>query len=191
MEKKNFKISLRKMYFFSCLIFMTSCANLPNDNAKEEEILTTFIIGVQHIGKRHTVPEFYVEGYSGGQLGESRTASAWVCCVRLSRKLQGVMTAHIQWDVIDWTNSLSGKVWTDYNNAIYLGPYQADVPIENSTESGFLFIHFFPGGKIRAVVSNHPITSPLHPVNFDDNDGGELATAGIRIKKILPFNSNL
>lgn len=191
MAKKYFRTISRKTYIALCVIFLTSCATFPSDIVEEEEPLTTFIIGVQHIGKKHTIPEFYVNGYPGGTLGEERTASAWICCIALSRRSKAVMTAKIRWDVIDWSRSPSGKVWTDYENAIYLGPYHADVPVENAEESGFLFIHFFPDGKVRAVVSNDPITNPLHPVNFDDNDGGEKATVGMRIKKIFPLDSKV
>lgn len=185
MERKKLNFASKAMYILLILISLNSCKSFPYELDDEEGPLATFIIGVQHIGKKHTVPEFYVDGYPGGTLGEERTASAWICCVALSRKSKAVMTARIQWDVIDWSRSPSGRVWTDYKNAIYLGPYQADVKIENGNESGFLFIHFFPNGKVRAVISNYPITNPLHPVNFDDNDGGEQAAVGIRIKKII------
>lgn len=191
MGTKKLNFASKTMYILLILISLNSCKSFPYELDDEEEPLASFIIGVQHIGKKHTIPEFYVDGYPGGTLGEERTASAWICCVVLSRKSKAVMTARIQWDVIDWSRSPSGQVWTDYKNAIYLGPYQADVKIENGNESGFLFIHFFPNGKVRAVVSNYPITNPLHPVNFDDNDGGAEATVGTRIKKIPSLDSTV
>ena len=189
METKNFLIILKYIYVSFFVVFSASCANLPAALAEEDEPLATFLVGVQHIGRKHTIPEFYIDGYSGGTLDEARTASAWICCVALSRKPNAVMIAKIRWNVIDWSRSPTGKVWTDYKNAVYLGPYHADVPIENSRESGSLYIHFFPGGKVRAVVSNYSITHPLHPVSFEDNDGGTMATVGVRIKNIFPLDS--
>lgn len=189
MKARYLKNIVSSSIWFLLATFLTSCSNLKSTSNEDEKNFSTFLIGVSHIGIKHTISEFYVDGYSGGTLGEARTASAWNCCVALPRKPKTSVIAKIRWQVIDWSQTSKEKIWSDYKNAVYLGPYHADVPVEYAEESGFLFVHFFSNGMVRAVISNYPINHPLHPVSFEDNDGGEVATVGVRIKKIFPLGS--
>lgn len=68
------------------------------------------------------------------------------------------------------------QVGVDYKDVIFRGPYVASVPIERAENSGYLHIHFFADGKVRAVVRKYGVTSPTHSVLIDDRDGGENVT---------------
>ncbi|MET0265150.1 MAG: hypothetical protein ABW202_06005, partial [Duganella sp.] len=66
MKPSYSKISKRCVIGFFCMALLPSCANLRSSVDEDDVPLATFLVGVQHIGKHYTVPEFYVNGHSGG-----------------------------------------------------------------------------------------------------------------------------
>lgn len=190
-KEKKLKINyfLRKIIILSVIFIFASCKNLSVHNDIEKKSLATILVGVHHLGEKFVVTEFYVEKYSGGPVRHDSAGHGWNCCVALSTNAGRQLRAEVRWRIADWSNAPLSQVGVDYKDVVYLGPYVASVPIERSENSGYLYIHFFTDGKVRAVVSKYGVTSPNHPVLIDDRDGGEKATTGKIIKKIFSEES--
>lgn len=188
-KKSKIKYFLHKIIILSATFIFTSCKNLPVTNDVEKKPLATILVGVHHLGEKFVVTEFYVEKYPGGPVRHDSAGNGWNCCVALSTKAGSQLSAEVRWRIADWSNAPLSEVGVDYKDVIFRGPYVASVPIERAENSGYLYIHFFVDGKVRAVVSKYGVTSPNHPVLIDDRDGGENATTGKIIKEIFPEQS--
>ena len=97
-----------------------------------------------------------------------------------------LLRAEVRWRIPDWSNAPLSEAGVDYKDIVYLGRYVASVPIERAENSGYLYIHFFADGKVRAVIRKYGVTIPNHTVLIDDRDGGENVTTGKIIKEIFP-----
>jgi len=143
------------------------------------------LVGVQHMGKNFSVAEFYVNGYEGGTAGRLGGGGAYVCCVSLPGKWRPGLKVEVRWKVTNWTNEVRSEIAKqNYRSLSFDGPYIAWVPVEKYDQVGDLYVHFFANGRVRVVSSSHSPLHASHPVLFNDALGGEIATSGVRIKKI-------
>ena len=60
-----------------------------------------------------------------------------------------------------------------------VGIYRAQVPVESYMDTGDFYVHFFPNGRVRIVVSNFSPDSKQHPIQGGDLEAGRSATAGV------------
>lgn len=143
------------------------------------------LVGVQHMGKNFSVAEFYVNGYEGGTAGRLGGGGAYVCCVSLPGKWRSGLKVEVRWKVTNWTNEIRSEIANqNYRSLSFDGPYIARVPVEKYDAVGDLYVHFFANGRVRVVSSSYSPLHASHPVRFNDELGGGLATAGVHIKKI-------
>jgi len=143
------------------------------------------IVGVQHMGKNFSVAEFYVNGYEGGTAGRLGGGGAYVCCVSLPGKWRPDLKVEVRWKVVNWTNEVRSEIAKqNYRSLSFDGPYVARVPVEKYDHVGDLYVHFLANGRVRVVSSSYSPLHTSHPVRFNDELGGELATAGVRIREI-------
>ena len=92
-----------------------------------------------------------IEGQAAG------TAGGGMCCVSVPKYWRPGLTFNLYWD---YTASSEGSP----------PPKQTIVEIEKYTPEnlGTLHLHFFPGHRVRAIVSNHSIASPFYPMGKED-----------------------
>jgi hypothetical protein len=180
---RNFTILLLGM------IMSTGCATIRK-SIKGESYGTT-ITGVQHLGKDFSIREFYVDGYSGGGVGRGGGGGSYSCCVMMSEKWRKDLTVVVKWSVSNWKNAdFDAIAREDYSSIKTDGNYIATVPIEEYGESGSLYVHFFPEGKVRAVVSMYGVFRGKYPISRDPNEK-EKATQGSRVASIYDENLTL
>lgn len=65
------------------------------------------------------------------------------------------------------------------------GIYRAQVPIEPYEGPGNFYVHFFPGKRVRIVVSETTPSGELHPIRWDDSQASNNATVGYRVEGIF------
>ena len=101
---------------------------------------------------------FSLNGALGGNAREYGGGGAGVCCVRLPAVYRPRLTVDIGYDLL--INNGKDNNWK----------MKKSVPVEPYTESGDVYVHFFPNDLIRVVVSSagpasseHPIPRPINP----------------------------
>jgi hypothetical protein len=63
--------------------------------------------------------------------------------------------------------------------------YRAQVQVENYTDTGDVYVHFFPEGRARVVVSDYSPDAKQHPIQLDDTNASHAAASGVAIKSML------
>ena len=99
--------------------------------------------------------EFYVNGAMGPNVDQYSFDIPSTCCVRLPREWRPDLQVTVKWNMtVNHKASWKTKV----------------VPIEQYTEPGSIYVHFFPNDEVRVVSSNldpnhenHPIPLPHRP----------------------------
>lgn len=140
------------------------------------------INGVQHLGSDHLINVFYVDGYNGSNVGEDGGGGTHVCCVTLPKRWYPELKAEVRWEVhriIKPSDPAAPETVT------IEGRYRAQVPVEAYRELGELFVHFFPNGRVRIVVSPIGHSGDGHPIKWGDAQAGLSATAGAPVKELF------
>lgn len=155
-------------------------------NAEAKKSIPVGITGVQHMGERFNVPEFYVDGAYGSNVGREGGGGSSVCCVLVPRNWRQGMMIEVRWSVTDWSNENLDEIDKgNYSSLITEGTYKASVPLEKYSAPGSLYIHFFGGGKVRAISSQRYPEEPSHPVQYGDERAGDIATPGVKIAELF------
>lgn len=158
-----------------------SCMFLYNYYKKDNRIPVA-LIGVHHFGSDYLISTFFVDGYGGGNVSEGGGGGGILCCVTIPRKWKPGLTAQVRWEVrhiIRRTDPTAEQV------AEIDGIYQAKAPVEAYVEPGDLYVHFFPNGRVRIVVSETSPSGEQHPIQRGDARASETATAGSVIKTLF------
>ena len=166
------------------MVFLGACGVIRTQESGDNEKIGVMIIGVHHLGPDFNIGDFYVNGYSGGDVGKNGGGAGYVCCSELPRKWRLGLVMKVKWAVYDWSKVIRSEVDAGNYNSVGLENFAATVPVEKYDEVGDLYPHFFPNGKVRLISSNYPISNPKHPVQWNDSSAAELATSGIKdVKK--------
>jgi hypothetical protein len=140
------------------------------------------LVGVHHLGSDYFIYRFYVNKSIGDNVGQGGGGGSMVCCLTLPLKWTRDLKADVRWEV---DHIIRAPNPAARETAEVIGIYRAEVPIEKYTELGDLYVHFFPNGRVRIVVS--PITpdGEAHPIRWGDTDESGVATAGKTAKTLF------
>lgn len=135
--------------------------------------------GVHHMGEDFVVPEFYINGTWGGNIGKEGGGGSNVCCVALPKEWSPRLVVDVRWSVSNWANeNVSGTSARKYSSVSWQF-FRAIVPVEQYTgEPDHLYVHFFKNGAVRVVTSMVGPESPMHPIRGGDSQAAVLATNG-------------
>lgn len=127
-------------------LFLTGCA------AKRPSQAETY--GAQIGIVNHTGNFIYsasVNGQSGGGMARWGAGNAGVCCVILPLAYQPGFQVKLKWDMPDGSKH-------NYQERV--------VDLEVYEEGNSVYLHFFPDGSVRAVVTPYLPVSPKHPIEY-------------------------
>jgi len=146
--------------------------------AEDEDLLAVGMIGVQHIGDQFNISEFYVDGQWAGSAGREGGGGGNVCCVMLPMKWHPGLIVEIRWSIADWSNEKKVETKAGNYQSIVWKNYKAVVPIEKYESAEDLYVHFFAGGKVRAVSSIFGSEGNGHPIQREDTKATVRAITG-------------
>jgi hypothetical protein len=144
-----------------------------------DESSGVLLTGVHHMGKDFNIASFYIDGYSGGNVGRGGGGASDVCCVELPRKWRPGMTVDVRWQAVLWQSGPE-----EDSDPISYQLFRARVPVEHYATPEHLYVHFFSGGKVRVVSSEFYPESINHPVPRSPNSS-EQATQGASVQKLF------
>lgn len=146
--------------------------------ANEKKFMPVGLTGVQHIGENFNISEFYVDGYNGGNVSREGGGGSNVCCVLLPEKWRPGLRVEVRWAVADWSNENRKEIEAGNYRSVIWKCFKAFVPVEKYDEPDQLYVHFFPGGRVRVVSSFPGSESKDHPILRGDPNASEKATVG-------------
>lgn len=153
---------------------------------KPEQFVGTSVGGVHHMGSRYAIYEFFVDGSWGSNVGREGGGGSLVCCVAIPKKWRPGMTADIRWDVLHLPDDAPLEHDpSKARNVESAGMYRATVPVERYGQPGKLWVHFFPDGRVRVVVSNVGPEGAKHPIRDIDPGEARSATKGIPVSELF------
>ena len=143
----------RRFCFMGLLLLgMTACTNL-NAQRNDADLVPVSVIGVQHMGENFSVGVFYIDGAGGSNIGRGGGGGKSVCCSSLPAKWYPDMTTVVRWSVVDWSHENRAEIEVEnYASIKSGGRFKATVPIEQYDKASNLYVHFFPGGKVRVTT---------------------------------------
>jgi hypothetical protein len=137
--------------------------------------------GVQHLGSKNSISEFYVNGYYGSNVGREGGGGDILCCVEIPREWREGLNAEVRWETVRWLNSdHPGE-----ESVERVGIYHAIVPVERYEKPGRFWVHFFDGGRVRIVVHNDGPGAPDYPIKRDSSLALTGATIGTPVDAIF------
>lgn len=155
---------------------------LLHARTKSDDRMPASIVGVQHLGSDHLIHEFYVNKGYYGNVGQGGGGGGFTCCVTLPKHWYPGLTADVRWEAYRVIKPTDPAEEETVESA---GIYRAQVPVEAYQQSGKFFVHFFPNGRVRIVVSSISPSGDGHPIRKGDAREGLLATAGTPVKEIF------
>lgn len=157
---------------------LTACANLSAERTNAEAIPVS-VIGQHHMGPNFNVAVFYVDDAGGSNIGRGGGGGSSVCCAMLPRKWYPGMTAIVRWSIGDWSHENRAEIEAEnYQSLRSGGLYKATVPIEQYDNPSNIYVHFFPGGKVR-------VTTRLKDAIQDGPHDDLTATSGVRVDALF------
>lgn len=132
----------------------------------DEGEVSVAVNGVNHMGPRYSISEFYIDGSAFGNVGPDGGGGSAVCCALLPKSWRPGLSVELRWEVADHLNRRNT-------------PYKAvAVPIEKYDDPEDIVVHFFRDRSIRVISSSWSVSSANHPIAWGVSDGGTLATKG-------------
>lgn len=161
--------------------FLSVCITLYKSFKTDDRMLAT-LIGVHHLGEEYRINRFYIDKYIGDNVGQGGGGGGSVCCIKIPKKWNSTLTADVRWEV-------HHIIKTDHpaleEAAEVEGMYQAQVPVEPYDEPGDFYVHFFPKGRVRIVVSPVSSDGGQHPIQRGDKQAILSATPGSLITALF------
>lgn len=142
------------------------------------------LTGTHHIGPNFNIAEFYVNGKYESNVGREGYGGD-MCCVLLPKKWRSGLVVEVRWAVGDWSKENRTEIDAQNYESITYTCFKAVVPVEKYETPERLFLHFFPGGKVRAVSSIFTVLGASHPVQRGDLRATDAATVGQRVDAIF------
>lgn len=160
-------------------LFLLLAATVLWAGSKQEDKIGVGLTGVHHLGRDYNISEFRVNGYSGMNVGRGGGGGSNVCCVVIPRKWSAGLTVEVIWSINDWSHEDREEIKAgNYESLAFGGAYRAIVPVEKYDEPGRMYVHFFPGGRVRVVSSNIGPGGMGHPIADNDQRAATLAISG-------------
>ncbi|WP_306396621.1 DUF3304 domain-containing protein [Telluria beijingensis] len=147
------------------------------DKEQESHFLAD-VVGVHHLGPDYRIGNFYINKGIGDSVGEGGGGGSRRCCVSLPNKFNPKLKADVRWEVWRAVREV-GSILPTTNRVE--GIYQAVVPVEQYTDVGDFYVHFFPNGRVRIVISKYSSSGNLHPIRLDDSLAAQQSTSGHKI----------
>jgi hypothetical protein len=188
-RKMHMKISclrfLKKEFFLLLLNYgvLILYFNHSYCNAQENNEIPASLIGVHHLGPNYIINRFYINKTIGDNVGEGGGGGSMICCVKLSQKWKPSLKVDVRWEVAHITKRSANPSFPDEGEID--GIYQARVPVEKYDEPGDFYVHFFPNGHVRIVISITGSDSEAHPIRSIDAQTLLAATKGKKIKALF------
>lgn len=165
-------------------IALIGCAGL-HAAGREDQFTAVGLTGVQHIGSDFNISDFYVDGYPGSNVGRGGGGGRHMCCVSLPNHWRQGLAVEVRWAVGNWSKENRQEIVAGNYKSVTFERYKAMVPLEKYDAPEQLYVHFFPGGKVRVVSSFPGAGNPAHPVLRNDPHAADSATVGMPIKEIF------
>jgi hypothetical protein len=165
----------------SAAILLATC--LPSHSvASESSSFPASLTGVHHLGTDYLINRFYINQSIGDNIGEGGGGGSMVCCLTLPQKWRPSILVDVRWEVHHIIRSADPKL---PDTAELDGIYQAQVPVEEYAKPGDFFVHFFPNGRVRIVVSSDRSNGERHPIRQGDAKAIQTAIRGKPIKALF------
>jgi hypothetical protein len=178
------KYILRSVFFLAASVTLYVGYPAYQSSSGENEVVPAVVIGVQHLGPDHLIPEFYVNKYGGNGIGRDGGGGGEVCCIVIPSQWRPGLVVEVRWKVEGWPPEKRKEVEAgNFKSATMRGMYIAKVPLEKYERSGDVYVHFFPRGMVRVVSTMYSVLSTAHPVRYGPVDGDPMATAGCPINE--------
>ncbi|QJE00764.1 DUF3304 domain-containing protein [Massilia forsythiae] len=147
---------------------------------KVEDNTVVSLSAIHHLGEEYRVNNFYIDKRISGEIMEGGEGGGLICCITIPKIWTPNLMVEIRWEVnrIIQTSDFIKKAEME-------GIYRARVPIESYTEADHLWVHFFPHGRVRVVVSRFGPHAELHPIEWDDMQATRKATTGSISKELF------
>ena len=149
---------------------------------KSDDSVPASLVGVHHLGPNYLIHRFFINKSIGDNVSEGGGGGSMVCCIALPRKWQPGSTVDVRWKVAHIIRSTNPTV---QERAEIEGIYHAQVPIEQYEEPGDFYVHFFPNGRVRIVVSPIATDGQQHPVRWGDTYESQMATQGRAVNALF------
>lgn len=130
------------------------------------------INGVNHMGYRYSIREYYVNGHYSSNIGREGGGGSYNCCMVLPSVWKPGMKVDLRWEVYDHDENRVSR-------------YRATVPVEKYDAPGDAVVHVFRDSTARFVSSEWGVLSPNHPVAWGESDGGRLASKGQIVSELF------
>ena len=132
------------------------------------------LTAVHHLGSDYRISEYYVDKFGGNSVNE-RGYSGIICCRMLPRNWTYGLRANVRWEV---RHIITSPDPATPKTEEVVGIYQAQVPVEKYFKPDRLWVHFFPKGRVRLVVSPDDSDSENHPTFPNDEQAAARGTIG-------------
>jgi hypothetical protein len=152
---------------------------------RAESFATVSLTGVHHMGDKFNVAQFYVDGYDGSNVGREGGGGSNICCVRLPRKWRPGLSVEVRWSVNDWTRENRAQIEAGDDSSVGGLGYIAQVPVEPYEVAQHVWVHFYRDGKARVISSAIGSWGSKHPIQGDDANAINSATAGRRVEALF------
>lgn len=151
-------------------------------HSKVDEHAPAFLSGVHHLGREYRIHIFYVNKSIGDSVGEDGSGDGRVCCVMLPKIWTPGLEADLRWEVYHIIRTGDPAV---PERAEIEGIYHAQVPVEAYVKPSIFWVHFFPKGRVRIVVSEDDSDAEQHPIRRDDSKADQKATTASVVKELF------
>lgn len=153
---------------------------------RAESFATVSVTGVHHMGDKFNIPQFYIDGYDGSNVGREGGGGSDVCCVLLPKKWRPGLSVEVRWAIDDFSHEKPAEVEVgNFDSVVGGGTFIARVPVERYEVAEHVWIHFYAGGKVRVVSSMSGSGGTKHPIQDNDPHAIDNATAGRRVKALF------
>ncbi|MEC5159138.1 MULTISPECIES: DUF3304 domain-containing protein [unclassified Janthinobacterium] len=163
------KFTLRNLRWFCCgvgLLVLAACAGPGGGSRAPAEMMGVSIVSVGHIGGMVGIPDFYVNGSWGGNSTGWGGGGKTTCCVSLPKIPQPTLVT-VKWKTCDISHiKFVNDRAVDPNLKCKSEWHEASVPVHFTVPAGKSFglnIHFLPGNKVEAWLSNKGLGEADYP----------------------------
>jgi hypothetical protein len=94
---------------FTILIFslwLTGCNGISM-RGNNYNYIGVSITCVHHIGPDFNITDFYVDGYSGSNVGRGGGGGRYVCCAMLPSKWRPDLSVEVRWSIANWSKEIT------------------------------------------------------------------------------------
>lgn len=124
-----------KMRFRPCRVVLVSmvalggCGIIRTQEDEDNEKIGLMIICTHHLGPQFNIADFYVNGYSGGNVGRNGGGGSYFCCAALPHKWRADSVMKVRWSVNDWSRAISSEIDVGNYKSVRFENFVATVPV--------------------------------------------------------------